>query len=455
MRKTVRRIICALRPLATAAVLLSGLATVTGAHEIPSDVVVRAYLKVDQHELKLLVRVPLEAMRDVVLPLRGPGYLQIGEAEQVLRDAATIWIANQVELYEGGRRLGQFDLAATRVALPSDRSFSNYDSAHESVRSEPLPDSTELMWGQALLDVLLVFPIESSNSDFSIKPNFERLGLRTTTVLRFISGTGTERPFEFVGDPGLIRLDPRWHYAFFRFVALGFEHILDGVDHLLFVLCLIIPVRRLRPLIVIITSFTVAHSVTLLSSAFGFVPNVLWFPPLIETLIAASIVYMALENIVAGNLRRRWMIAFAFGLVHGFGFAFALSETLQFAGSHLLTSLLAFNLGVELGQLFVIVLAAPVIHLLFRHVMPERIGIIVLSALLAHSGWHWMSERAAILSAYSIRLPVLAELPFASVLRWAAFLLVIAVVLYLMGRLYKRVVVDDGSFGEKGSRDTG
>jgi hypothetical protein len=252
-----------------------------------------------------------------------------------------------------------------------------------------------------------------------------------------------ERPFEFVGDPGLVHLDPSWYYAFLRFIALGFVHILDGVDHLLFILCLIIPVRRLRPLIVIVTSFTLAHSFTLLSSAFGFVPSVLWFPPLIETLIAASIVYMALENIVAGNLRRRWMIAFGFGLVHGFGFAFALRETMQFAGSHLVTSLLAFNIGVEFGQLFVILLAAPVIALLFRYVMPERLGIVVLSALLAHSGWHWLSDRAAKLSKYSFQWPQDGASLMNLALRSTVFLLIVALTLWLMTRVYRRVLDRD------------
>ena len=81
-------------------------------------------------------------------------------------------------------------------------------------------------------------------------------------------------------------------------------HILEGTDHLLFLLCLVIPFRRLRPLVVIVTSFTVAHSITLIASAFGFGPDALWFPPLIETLIAVSIVYMALENIVYAALGR-------------------------------------------------------------------------------------------------------------------------------------------------------
>ena len=76
-------------------------------------------------------------------------------------------------------------------------------------------------------------------------------------------------------------------------------------------------------------------------------------------------------------LRRRWLIAFAFGLIHGFGFSFALRDTLQFAGEHLVTSLLAFNLGVELGQLAVLVVLVPALSLLFRYVVAERIGTII------------------------------------------------------------------------------
>src|SRR5260370_32821268 len=180
---------------------------------------------------------------------------------------------------------------------------------------------------------------------------------------------------------------------------MGFFHILVGTDHLLFLFCVLIPFRRWRPLIAVVTSFTVAHSLTLIASAFNLGPDALWFPPLIETLIAISILYMALENIVGSNLQRRWMITFAFGLVHGFGFSFVLRETLQFAGPHLLTALLAFNVGVELGQLLVIVLLFPALGLLFRFV-PERIGTIVLSALVAHTAWHWMLERGDRLSQF-------------------------------------------------------
>src|ERR1043166_9042052 len=144
-----------------------------------------------------------------------------------------------------------------------------------------------------------------------------------------------------------MQLDPRWHQAAAQFVRHGFLHILDGIDHLLFLVCLVIPFRKFRPLAIVITSFTVAHSVTLIASAYNLAPDGLWFPPLVETLIACSIIYMALENIVGSRaLRRRWLVTFAFGLIHGFGFSFALRQTLQFAGDHMLTSLLAFNVGV-------------------------------------------------------------------------------------------------------------
>jgi hypothetical protein len=241
-----------------------------------------------------------------------------------------------------------------------------------------------------------------------------------------------------------VPLEPRWHHAFLRFVKQGVGHILDGTDHLLFIMCLIIPFRRIRPIIVIVTSFTVAHSITLIASAFTLLPNALWFPPLIETLIAASIVYMAFENIVGSRWERRWVIAFGFGLVHGFGFAFALRESLQFAGSHLLTSLLAFNLGVEIGQILIILLAVPLLNFLFRKAITERMGTILFSALLAHSGWHWMSDRAAALSAYQFTAPVLNAAFLASVMRWLMLLLIIAVALWFLYNAYRRFITGVG-----------
>ena len=249
------------------------------------------------------------------------------------------------------------------------------------------------------------------------------------------------RAYELHGDQGLLRLDPRWHQAAARFVVEGFKHSLDGIDHLLFIFCLVIPFRRFGPLALIVTAFTVAHSITLIAAAFGHAPDALWFPPLVETLIAVSIVYMAIENIIGGSLTRRWLIAFGFGLIHGFGFSFALRDTLQFAGSHLLTSLLSFNLGVELGQLAVLAVLLPALALLFRYGVAERIGTIILSVLVAHTGWHWMLERADTLAQFP--WPALDAAALAGLLRWAMAALVMVALLWLANGWLRRYLPQD------------
>jgi hypothetical protein len=301
-----------------------------------------------------------------------------------------------------------------------------------------LANNVDLFWNQGLLDARFEYPIQSDHADFSIRPRLARLGLQVVVALRFLPPGGAARAFELHGDPGLVRLDPRWHQAALRFVESGFFHILDGTDHLLFILCLVIPFRQFRTLVLIVTSFTVAHSITLIASAFGYVPDALWFPPLVETLIAVSIVYMALENIVGSNLTRRWIITFAFGLIHGFGFSFALRETLQFAGSHLLTSLLSFNVGVELGQLLVLVVLIPSLGLLFRYVVAERIGTIILSALVAHTAWHWMIERGERLRQFPWPAPDAALL--AGVMRGLMLALILAGLAWLAFVVIRRLM---------------
>jgi hypothetical protein len=401
------------------------------AHDIPNDVTVQVFVKPEGHRLRLLVRAPLKAMRDIEYPMRGPDRLDLSRADTVLGDAATIWIANNVGLYEGDTPLGAPRIVAVRASLPDDRSFATYDEAVSHITGERLSGDTELFWSQGLLDVLVEYPIQSDTSDFSIDPKFARLGQRTVTVMRFLPPGGAVRGFEYSGDIGLVRLDPSWRQASLRFVGLGFFHILGGTDHLLFLVCLVIPFRRIRALVLVVTSFTLAHSITLIASAYDLAPGALWFPPLIETLIAMSIFYMALENIVSPRLTRRWLITFGFGLVHGFGFSFALRETLQFAGSHLLTSLLSFNLGVELGQLVVLALLIPALNVLFRFVVAERMGTVILSAIVAHTAWHWLIERGERLRQYHIEWPALTPALLASGIRWLMLVVIVAAAVWV------------------------
>ena len=419
------------------------------AHNIPADVMVQAIVKVEGRRLRLLVRVPLVAMQDFNFPQREQGYIDVEASAEILRDAVMLWVGDELNVYEEGTLLTGQRLVAVQVSHPTDRSFATYGEALARVTRQPLSNETEVYFENGLLDALFEYPIRSDQSNFSTDLTLARLGLRTITVLRLVLPDGTVRAFEYSGDSGLIRLDPRWHQAAFRFVGLGFDHILDGIDHLLFLACLVIPFRRFRSLVAIVTSFTVAHSVTLIASAFNVAPDAPWFPPLVETAIALSIVYMAVENVVGLKLQRRWLIAFAFGLVHGFGFSFALRETLQFAGAHLLMSLLSFNVGVELGQLLVLAGLVPALALLFRFAVPERIGSILLSALVAHTGWHWMTERGAQLAQFRIQpeWPTFDLTLLTTVLQWGLLLAVIMGLAWLLSIVFPHVPdkkADDG-----------
>jgi len=410
------------------------------AHDIPADVTVQAFVKPEGRRLQLLVRVPLRAMRDVDFPLRGAGYLDTGRLAPLLPDAATVWIAGFVTIERDGMPLAKPRVAATRISLESDRSFVSFDRALAHVTGPPLASDADVAPGQAMFDVLFEYSIQNDRARFALRSGLQHLAARVVTVLRFVPPRGAVRAYEFTGNPGLVPLDPRWYQAALRFVRLGFFHILDGTDHLLFLMCLVIPFRRFRPLLGVVTAFTAAHSVTLIGSAFGLAPDALWFQPLIEVLIAVSIVWMALENIVGGAaVGRRWRMAFGFGLVHGFGFSFALRETLQFAGSHLLTSLVAFNAGVELGQILVLALLIPALNLIFRFVVEERMGTIILSALVAHTGWHWMTERFDRLRQFRFEWPDRDAAGLLASVEWLLAGVVVASMMWAAGQIGGRI----------------
>jgi hypothetical protein len=364
-----------------------------------------------------------------------------------LHDAAKIYVTQATHVFADGRDLGEGRLLVARVAPPSDKSFTEYASALATVNGAPLGNDQDLYWKQGFLDVLAAYPIDSVDARFAIRSSLARMSMETHTVLRFLPPGGAERAFSFTGDPGRIELDPRWWRASYSFVVLGFEHILAGIDHLLFLLCLVIPTRSVRALVPVVTAFTVAHSITLISSALGLTPTASWFGPLIETLIALSVCYMALENILGIQVRKRWAIVFAFGLIHGFGFSFILADRMQFAGDHLLSALVAFNVGVELGQLLVLIVAVPVLQWIVAKLarLPnisiggERMMAILFSALIAHTAWHWLTERGAQLFEYTWQMPTFDAAFFAAASRWGMLLVGSAAALWAMNELIDRI----------------
>ena len=414
----------------TVALLLAG--SQVAAHDLPTNTMMNAFVKVEPHQLHLVVRVPLDLLRGVSLPLKGNLY-DLAAARPGTQ-ATVNSLAEGLPIWENGVRLVPSSKTG-RLTLPSDRSFEGYDRAVENTEL-PVDQSTGIYYGQGFLDAHYIYPISSPKSVFKIQTLVAAdLGSITKLTVRYVEPNHSIRALIVTGGSSPVALNPAWYQAASGFVVLGVEHILSGIDHLLFLFCLVIPFRRLRGLIPVITAFTIAHSITLLGSAYHLAPKGAWFPPFVETAIACSIVYMALENIVGADLRRRWLITGLFGLVHGFGFSYALGQQLQFAGSHLLVSLFSFNVGIEIGQLLVLALMVPALAL-FRRLVPARMGVIILSAIVAHTGWHWMMERWEVLR--QTQWPSLDATSVMVLARWVAVLMLAFGAAHLVSKWWNR-----------------
>jgi hypothetical protein len=212
------------------------------------------------------------------------------------------------------------------------------------------------------------------------------------TDVRTFRNTGLmQAPFQVLGSSAA---------AASTFFIEGIQHIFSGLDHVLFVLCMVIGARGLRSLLGRVTGFTIGHSVTLIFGFFGFAPTGAWFIPTVEIAIALSIIYAAtmaaLRPIETRDDEHRAIaITSAIGLLHGFGFSFMLRQILQVDAPNVWQSLLAFNIGVEVGQFAIILLVWPL--LLVLRAMPERVWVgsrTVLACTAAIIATGWVVERA-------------------------------------------------------------
>lgn len=206
-----------------------------------------------------------------------------------------------------------------------------------------------------------------------------------------VTGTGRQQfVFQHRNTWRVERARPSAWRTVREFTLLGMEHIVTGYDHVLFLIGLLVVGRGVRPLVAIVTSFTVAHSITLALAALGVVDPVAW---MVEAAIALSIAYVGVENLVAREVRHRWLLTFAFGLVHGLGFAGILRE-MELERRGLVASLLSFNLGVEIGQVAIVALLWPLLGRLDRTRHRDRVVRLV-SAIIAGFGVFWFVERIA------------------------------------------------------------
>ena len=153
--------------------------------------------------------------------------------------------------------------------------------------------------------------------------------------------------------------------SFVHFIKQGVHHILIGFDHVLFVLCLVLAAQSLGLLLWSVTGFTIGHSITLAAGVLGYVPQGAWFIPLIELLVAVSILLMGALVLLRRTGKQGFLLAGAIGLLHGFGFSFMLAEMLS--GDAMFIPLAGFNIGVELGQLMIVIIAFAILSLLGKY----------------------------------------------------------------------------------------
>jgi len=215
--------------------------------------------------------------------------------------------------------------------------------------------------------------------------------------VQYLPLEGTGRQCVITGRLGRVALNPTPYEAARRFFIRGIAHVPGATDYLLLLICLVVPFRSVRGLAPMVIALTAGHSATLIGTAFNLAQVGQVFAPVVDVAIAASIAYVALQNIGGAALDRRWLIAGVSGLVYGLGLSYLLRQELQLAGSHPLLSVLSFNLGIEIAQLMTLAVVFGSVSLLLRGPIGERTGIVVISAIVAHTAWHWTIDRGTVL----------------------------------------------------------
>jgi hypothetical protein len=359
------------------------------------------FFKPNGGTLQVLVRLPLETIRDLVVVDDPPGELKAAEIENVLGQVAALWAQQSFDVYEGSAKLEHVRIAAARVSLVVDHSYDSVDQALRHFSAPPLSAETKLNPDQVALDLFFEYSIHLSLSSFSVHvDSAAHLGSPVTTVLSFLPDGSPGSRFQFVGDPGLVRFNPTLLEAAFQFLHLGFTQLVNNVDCLAFFLCLAFPVTNLRTLLRVAVAFSAFHPLTMAAASAGLFAEQAWLP-LIQFLVAAAIVILAFDNLANGAASRRWICGLAFGLIYGIDFSFVLQRMEQFAGTHRAGAWLWFTLGIELAEILVLALVFPAVRALFRVTEDARIVRIIVSVLLAHVAWHWMVDRSGAMRVYA------------------------------------------------------
>ena len=279
-------------------------------------------------------------------------------------------------ILETGGEVLRADIGRVR-AYPARRQapFARLEEAEAALDGSVYPDEFEVTYvGDTVVDAELIYPTRGKPNRYAVRSTFDPGLPGQDETANLILDHASEPPLIFrvrglMAEP--VEVSHSTLEAAWTFVKEGVRHILEGTDHVLFVLCLVLGATTLGMLAWRVTGFTIGHSVTLTLGFFGHVPKGAWFIPLVETGVALSILYAATVALTAVGHRTTTLVTALLGLLHGLGFSFVLREILNLDSPNLWQSLLAFNVGIEIGQLLIVLAVWPMLVLIARR-WPKR-----------------------------------------------------------------------------------
>lgn len=394
MLKVVQRLVFLL-----VAALLSWLpAAPVAAHELPYDVV--TYLTLDGGRLHVLLRVPMPLLVDARLPTRNGGYLDLAKSDEPLRVVA-LDVARNLDLMNNNRPLPAPTTVRWAVTRRPDAAFDSYDAARARFMQPALAVDTPVDPAKAAVDVQLEYVLGSGTPDLSsgardrvgptqlsIRVNGFRAQTRAVQMVVHYAGGATPRTFIMTGNPRRVDLEPGWGSVAPIFARLGLERLALGAEHLLFILCLAIPLRRWSAAFATLGAFAAGYVVSLAIASLLPGQPAASTVQIVQALVAAALIVATLQNITAPRFGWVAIVAGVFGLVDGLGFGFAYRQGLPLAGAHTLVSFVSFAGPVLFATLWLLILIRPLVGLIYRSPVPARWAILCLSAIPIHYGLH-------------------------------------------------------------------
>ena len=277
--------------------------------------------------------------------------------------------------------------------------FAQLDEARNALKGNVYHKDFEVTYvGDTIIDAEIFYAAKQKITHYQLKstlnPGLERQDETANLILDHLGGdTLTFRIRGLLSEP--VSISRSAFKAFSTFIWEGVRHIFEGLDHVLFVFCLVLGATHISTLLWRVTGFTIGHSVTLSLGFFGLIPKGPWFVPLVETAIALSIIYAAAIALSNTHKKHSLLVTTAIGLLHGLGFSFVLSEILKINSANLWQSLLAFNIGVEIGQIAIILLTwVPLYFLMKRfssHASKVRLYLAIPCIMIASI---WVGQRS-------------------------------------------------------------